>query len=509
MTVAFPSAGFDSRPAPLPGPVDREHFLDSQRRHRRATWRTAAVGIPAVMAAGIPLCVIVTPILLAPVMIAAFALKGLGILPPDAWSWVDRAAHILPDTWSALWNGTPIAWGVLAAIFVAPGAVTMLGVWLALRLLLARAWIPAVLARLGARPADRRRLAERTLCNIAEELAVAAAVPPPRVFLVDSERVNAAVVGHEVEEAVLIVSTGLLETMDRSETQALVAHLIASVGNGDMRIAATFFAIFEAWGAIALMTEIPFSREARASLARMVRAMRASAAGRYDPDEGQAVAEDLLEGAGPISAGFDDYMWRVENEWWPLRNLLVDLPIMVTSCIFSVTARLTVTLCTILLFAPPLSALWRARRKLADSAAVELTRQPAALASAVEKLHAANVELAGGHFCYFLFHDWPRIDPEKEQTEVAAHVLGMQLDPHKRLQDLRRLGSGREVTIPVGGWEGWRKELKDLPILLSGLAVALPMLALMFALSLAAMGGLLLLLWKGLELVLATLPGWL
>ncbi|HEX8261526.1 MAG TPA: M48 family metalloprotease, partial [Allosphingosinicella sp.] len=486
MTVALTRAAFEAAPARLPGPLDREHFLDAQRRHRRATWRAAAIGIPAVMAAGIPLCVIVTPVLLAPFMVAAFVLEGLGLLSPGAWTWVHQAAHILPDTWAALWNGTPIAWGVLAAVFVAPGAVTMFGVWLALRLLLGRAWIPSVLSRLGARPADRRRLAERTLCNIAEELAVAAAVPPPRVFLVDSGRVNAAVVGHEVEEAVLVVSTGLLETMDRAETQALVAHLIASVGNGDMRIAATFFAIFEAWGAMALMTEIPFSREARGALRRMALALRRAAAGRCDPEEARAVADELLEGAGPISRGFDEYMERIEYEWRPLRNLLVDLPILVTSCIFSITARLTVTLCTILLFAPPLSALWRARRKLADSAAVELTRQPAALASAVEKLHAADVELPGGHFCYFLFHDWPRIDPEKEQTEVAGHVLGMQLDPHKRLQDLRPLGSGREVTIPVSGWEGWRKELKDLPILLSGLAVALPLLALMFAVSLAA-----------------------
>jgi Zn-dependent protease with chaperone function len=508
MTAAFSAAVFEAGPAPLPGPLDREHFLDAQRRHRRATWRAAAIGIPAVMAAGIPLCVIVTPVLLAPVMVAAFALKALGLLPPDAWGWIDRAAHILPDTWNAVWNGTPIAWGVLAAVFVAPGAITMLGVWLGLRLLLGRAWIPSVLARLEARPADRRRLAERTLCNIAEELAVAAAVPPPRVFMIDSPRVNAAVVGHEVEEAVIIVSTGLLDTMDRSETQALVAHLIASAGNGDMRIAATFFAIFEAWGAIALMTEIPFSREARGSLRRMVRAARNAAAGRYDSREARAVADDLIDGAGPISRGFDAYMERIEYEWRPLRNLLVDLPILITSCIFSITARLTVTLCTILLFAPPLSALWRARRKLADSGSVELTRQPAALASAVEKLHAADVELTGGHFCYFLFHDWPRIDPEKEQTEVAAHVLGMQLDPHKRLQDLKRLGSGRDVVIPLSGWEGWRKELKDLPILLTGLAVALPLLALMFALSLAAMGGLLFLLWKGLEFALGTVPGW-
>src|SRR3712207_1797900 len=104
MTAAVSAAVFEPEPESLPGPVHRGHFLDAQSRHRRRTWRAAALAIPAVMAAGIPLCVIVTPVVLAPVMLAAFILKALGLLPPDAWIWVDQAAHILPETWSALWN---------------------------------------------------------------------------------------------------------------------------------------------------------------------------------------------------------------------------------------------------------------------------------------------------------------------------------------------------------------------------------------------------------------------
>jgi hypothetical protein len=94
-------------------------------------------------------------------------------------------------------------------------------------------------------------------------------------------------------------------------------------------------------------------------------------------------------------------------------------------------------------------------------------------------------------------------------ADIASHVIGMQLDPHKRLQALRRLGSGREVRIALSGWEGWRVEIKEVPMLLLAVGFASLLLAFMFALSLAGMGGLLLLAWKGLELAVGTAPGWL
>lgn len=499
----------DNRPEPaparLPGPADREHFLDVQRRHRRRTWRAAALGIPAVMAAGIPLCVIVTPMLLAPIMAAAFVLHGLGALPPEALAWIYRIAHLLPDTWSAIWDGGYVSPVLLVATFVLPGAVVMFGVWLALRLRLGKAWIASVLARLGGRLPDANRLSEKRLCNIAEELAVAAGVRPPRVLVIDSAAANATVVGHDLEEATLLVSTGLLETLDRAETQALVGHLIASIGNGDLRIAATFFSVFEAWGALALMIETPFNGDARGALGRVARTLRDP---RREPDAAREVLDDLLDGAAAESRGFEAFMDRIEAPSNPLRNMLIDLPLAVTAGIFAVTARFSITLCTALLFGPPISALWRSRRRLADAGAVELTRQPEALASAVEKLHGANVEVPGGEPVSFLFPVWPKPDLEGERVDVAFHVLGMQLDPHKRLQALRRMGSGREVTIKLDGWEGWAREIREVPVLLLWVSVALALLAFMFGLTLAAMGGALLLLWKGLELALVTFPAW-
>src|SRR6266542_2107267 len=47
---------------PVPGPVDRESFFAAQARNRRATWRLAAVCIVAVLLMGIPLSVVVSPL---------------------------------------------------------------------------------------------------------------------------------------------------------------------------------------------------------------------------------------------------------------------------------------------------------------------------------------------------------------------------------------------------------------------------------------------------------------
>ncbi len=493
--------------ATVAGPVDREHFLDARRRHRRATWRAAAIGVPAVMVAGIPLCVVVTPILLAPAIVAAYLLGGLGGLAPEAGSWVYQATHLLPDLWSAIRHGTPISPAVLVATLVLPGAVTMLGVWLALRLLLAKAWIPSVLARLDGRLPDPGRPDERALCNIAEELAIAAAVPPPLVLLIDSDAANAVIVGHDLGEATLLVSTGLLDRLDRDETQAMVAHLIASAGNGDLRIAATFFSIFAAWGALSLLIETPFNREARDTLGRTVRALRDAAGGRSDAEEECEVIDALLDGAAAVSSGFEDFMEGANDEANPLRRIFVDLPLVLGSCLFAATARFAIALCTALIFGPPISGLWRSRRRLADAGAVELTRQPAALASAVEKLHGADVEVAGGEPISFLFPVWPKAELKPDRIDVGGHVLGMQLDPHKRLQGLKRLGSGREVAIALGGWEGWRCEIRDVPLLLAALAFALALVGFMFALSFAGLGALLWLLWTVLDLALSGLAG--
>ncbi len=103
----------------------------------------------------------------------------------------------------------------------------------------------AVARMLGARElaADPVDAAERRLRNIAQEMAVAARAPVPRLFLLDDESaINACAVGHDARDAAVIVTRGALRRLDRDELQGVFAHEFAHVLHGDVRLNLTLTA---------------------------------------------------------------------------------------------------------------------------------------------------------------------------------------------------------------------------------------------------------------------------
>jgi hypothetical protein len=66
-------------------PRDRESFLDAQRRNRRATWRLSTLCVLAAVAMGIPLALVVTPLIYAVGLIAADIINYFTPLPPEFW----------------------------------------------------------------------------------------------------------------------------------------------------------------------------------------------------------------------------------------------------------------------------------------------------------------------------------------------------------------------------------------------------------------------------------------
>jgi hypothetical protein len=89
--------------------------------------------------------------------------------------------------------------------------------------------------------------------------------------------------------------------------------------------------------------------------------------------------------------------------------------------------------------------LWRARRRLADATAVQLTRYPDALARAVRDMECRDVAVEGGAAVSFLFPFWTRWTPDAPARDDAmAHVVGTQLELDKRLASLRRLGASAD-----------------------------------------------------------------
>jgi Zn-dependent protease with chaperone function len=77
----------------------------------------------------------------------------------------------------------------------------------------------------------------RQLIHVVEETAIAAGVPAPQVYVLESEGgINAFAAGYSSSDAVIAVTRGTLEALTRDELQGVVAHEFSHILNGDMRL---------------------------------------------------------------------------------------------------------------------------------------------------------------------------------------------------------------------------------------------------------------------------------
>src|SRR5829696_3758215 len=75
------------------------------------------------------------------------------------------------------------------------------------------------------------------LFNVVEEMAIAAGLPMPKVYIIDDDAPNAFATGRDPEHASVAVTSGLLKKLDRDELQGVIAHEMSHVGNFDIRYA--------------------------------------------------------------------------------------------------------------------------------------------------------------------------------------------------------------------------------------------------------------------------------
>jgi heat shock protein HtpX len=90
------------------------------------------------------------------------------------------------------------------------------------------------IAQARARPADEDQY--RELHRIVENLALTAGLPKPRVYIIEDPAPNAFATGRDKEHAALAVTTGLLQMMERSELEGVIAHELSHVGNRDILV---------------------------------------------------------------------------------------------------------------------------------------------------------------------------------------------------------------------------------------------------------------------------------
>jgi heat shock protein HtpX len=99
------------------------------------------------------------------------------------------------------------------------------------------------------------------LYNVVQELALAASVPMPKVYLIDDTAPNAFATGRDPQHASVAITSGLLQKLDREELQGVMAHELSHVRNFDIRFSlmvgvlvgsiallADFFLRFTFWG---------------------------------------------------------------------------------------------------------------------------------------------------------------------------------------------------------------------------------------------------------------------
>lgn len=510
----------------IPGPVDRVHFEDEQQRYRRKSWRFSAFAAFAAITTGIPACIVVTPLIYAFVLLIAYIINAISPLEPSTWTSLQTLAEAIPravdamDKGSAQRNIAQIAIG--AAVLVLPGAIAMLALWVAIRGLCGRVGVGWALDRIGARPLNRRDQEEHQLGNLVEEMAVAAGVKPPRVLLIDSKETNAAVTGLSFDDSTILVTRGLLDSLDRDETQGVIAHLVGSVGNGDLRIASIIFSIYQTWGALALTLNAGIERRARKTMWRAFRVAFRSQKREVDRWEAEFVSDALLRGAANDDADPTDIGERVmsgsssgaggrEPNIFQKAWVMAMLPMMLGAQV----VRFAIFISSVVFIGPIISFMWRTRRHLADAMAVQLTRYPNGLVSALHKLSIsrdATVKGAGG--LEFLFIVWP--GSTSGNDAVIGQFARMHPKLHKRQGRLRALGATNVSDAQTRG-QRWTKgtwlaggllTLLIGPLMAVALGLSIVVLAMLTMLTLMIMMILMLAVWGGLKLIFIVIPGW-
>jgi heat shock protein HtpX len=116
-----------------------------------------------------------------------------------------------------------------------------------------------VLATSSAREVDHSSAPQ--LINVVQEMALAAGVPMPKVYIIDDTAPNAFATGRDPQHASVAITTGLLQKLDREELQGVLGHELSHVRNYDIRFSllvavlvgsiallADFFLRFTFWG---------------------------------------------------------------------------------------------------------------------------------------------------------------------------------------------------------------------------------------------------------------------
>jgi heat shock protein HtpX len=243
---------------------------------------------------------------------AVALLLGLGLL-----------AYLNPDSVGQLNVGQALAVGGVAA-----------GISLLISLLGYYSGDEMILALSHARPIEHQDDPE--LFNVVEEMAIAAGIPMPRVYVISDPAPNAFATGRDPQHAAITITTGLREKLTRDELQGVIAHEMSHIRNYDIRL-------------MLLLTVLVGTVVMLADFFRQIIWYSSPRSDRRDRDR------DKDGGGGAIA-----------------------VILIVVAVLLSVIAPILAQLIQL--------AVSRQREYLADASGVELTRNPLGLADALRKI---------------------------------------------------------------------------------------------------------------------------
>jgi Zn-dependent protease with chaperone function len=396
-TVAAPERRGQEPGAPRIAAAIKNSFFDEQRRRRRETWRLSLLCLLIALALGIAMSTILSPLLLAfaggVLKLAAWGgygtacrglAHGIGRFAREELAMVRTAGnHGLRAETLAQRLAVMREWAVVSIALV-PAMIVAAWAWVITRRTLARAALVDLVGSTGARPPRPGDDKERQLLNVTDEMALAAGLPVPRVLVIDSKVANAGIAGVSHEAATVVVTRALLDRLSRDELQAVMAHCVASAGNGDLRLMQSVLATLQTLALFHTILDLPFRWSAWRALADF---MRATLNRRVSP----ATVQRAVDG---IEASF-------EPESFAPFSLFI-LPLLPFRLV-TLFQRFVLMIWCIVVLNLPLALMWRARRYLADSTAVQLTRNPDALASALSQLRSEAAIPAGGQVREYMF----------------------------------------------------------------------------------------------------------
>lgn len=239
--------------------------------------------------------------------------------------------------------------------------------------------IKMIVKSTGARKADINNIKEKQFLNVVSEMSVAAGIPMPKAYIIPDNDLNAFATGFSPEKSYVFITEGLLEQLNREELQAVIAHEISHIRFYDIRLLTTTAVLINA---IAIISDI-ISRTNRS---------RTSYSSRRNRNSGSVLF----------------LIWII---------LIILAPIL---------SRILAM------------AISRQREYLADAGAAELTRNPKALISALEKIRNSvqptkNIKQAVAHMCI----TDPRGSLIEEKTGFIAELFATHPPMEKRILALK------------------------------------------------------------------------